>query len=32
MEKALGEKINPNAELYSKMNIEDETFNPKIYI
>ena len=32
MDKALGEKINPNAELYSKMTIEDETFNPKIYI
>ena len=32
MEKALKEKINPKAELYSKMDIEDEMFNPKIYI
>ena len=32
MEKALKEKINPKAELYSMMDIEDETFNPKIYI
>ena len=32
MEKEFKEKISPGAELFSKIEIEEETFNPKIYI